>query len=72
MPENPEDHPPEIPLSETAPPFKQFRSSLLLPRFVLGPCITSVSARFILLVIVMRLPAFIWNESWEHEDGLDV
>ena len=72
MPKNPEHHPPEIPLRETAPPFKQLRSSFLLPTLVFRPCIVPVPARFILLVIVVRFPAFIWNESWEHEDGLYV
>ena len=68
---NPQDHSPQIPLSKVAPSLEQFRSSFFLSLFISCPRVTSVSACFDVFGVMMWLPAFVREESWEYENGFN-
>ena len=72
VPEDTQDHPPQIPLRETAPTLKQLGRGLLLTRLVLRPGIASISTRLKALVVAILLPSFVWRETREYEDRFDV
>ena len=73
MPKDTEDHAPEIPLRQTTAALEQLDGRVLLARLVLGPCLSPISARFVVLGMVLVLfPAFGRKQTRKDKDGLDV
>jgi hypothetical protein len=69
MSKYPQDHPPQIPLRETAPALKKLGGGLLLAGFVLCPSVPPIFARFRLLRVLLLIP-LVREQAREHEDGL--
>lgn len=71
MPENPQNHPPKIPLGEAAAAFEKFGCGLFLAIFVFRPRVATISACIDMFVVVCVLPALIGKQARKYEYGLD-
>jgi hypothetical protein len=71
MSEDPQYHPPEIPLSEATPAFEQLGRGFFLSLLVLCPRVAAVSACVDVFSVMLLLPALVWEKSRKDEDWLD-
>ncbi|KIM38297.1 hypothetical protein M413DRAFT_244137 [Hebeloma cylindrosporum] len=69
--ENPQYHPPEIPLSKATPAFEELGRSFFLTLFILCPRVATVFACVDVFCVVLLLPPFVWEKTGKDEDGLD-
>jgi hypothetical protein len=72
MPENPEDHPPQIPLGKTTSALEEFGRLFFLPGFILRPSLCSVPAGILMLHHGVGLQSSVWYKPREYENWLDM
>ncbi|KAF8998119.1 hypothetical protein BDQ17DRAFT_1247997 [Cyathus striatus] len=71
MPEDPQDHPPEVPLLEATSSFEEFCCSIFMSTLIPGPCIGAILACIHLFHILSLLQTLIWNEPREYKHRLN-
>lgn len=73
MPKDTKNHAPEIPLRNTIAALKQLDGGILLAGFILGPCLSPVSACLVVFCVMLVLfPSLDRKQARKDKDWLDV